>query len=136
MKRLDPILCLSAALALAGTTPGLAQNPWISLADVGHPASLDTTAIMRRSPDLAVVRVRLVGYRAAGYVRLETQEVNCRTKESRVLQAEDRPINENTLGALPAPPPDPQWHSYAPNSLGARLLAAVCAYLGRGGSRP
>jgi hypothetical protein len=132
MRGLRVILCLSAAVTIGRSAPGLAQNPWLSLGDFGHPAYLDTTAVVRRSPAVAEVRVLLAGYTGPGYDRVETQEVNCRTRESRVLKVEDRQADERARGDVHAPPPDTVWHSFVPNSLGARLLGAVCAYL-RGG---
>jgi hypothetical protein len=134
MNRLNTLLWLSAAVAGVGVTSGRAQSPWLSLGDFGHPTYLDTTSIVHRSPGVAVVTVRLVGYTGPGYDRVETQEINCRTHESRVLKAEDKQANERAIGGLPAARPDSVWHGFASGSLGARLLGALCAYV-EGGAK-
>ena len=129
MRRLNAILCLSSAAIMFGSARGLAQSPWVPLGNFGHPALLDTSAIIRRSSNAAVVRVRLVGYTGAGYDRVETQEINCRTHQSRVLKAEEVQVGERGVSELRAPPADSAWHSYVRGSLGGQLLGALCVYV-------
>ena len=129
MSRLQVLLSLSAATLLIPGSPVRAQQRWLRLGDFGHPTYLDTTVVVRRTPTLAVVRVRFVGYAGAGYDRIETEEVNCQTHQSRTLRGEDLAVGARNDDNLAPEPADSVWRSYVPGSFGARLLAAVCGYL-------
>jgi hypothetical protein len=126
------IVCLSTtALTLAVSAwPVSAQQVWLRLGDFGHPAYLDTTAVVRRSAIVTQVRVRLVDYGGPGYDRLEIQEVNCQAHEARFLKVEVRAVDARATLDDPGPQQaDTAWHGYVGGGFGARLLGAICGYL-------
>ena len=131
MRRVSVIICFFAAAGLLVSSRVVAQTPWLRLGDFGQAVYLDTTAITHHSGGLIVVELRVLGDPGPGYDRLETQEVNCRTRQSRVTRVRIETVGANAQGDLRAPPPDTAWRSYTPGSLGAGMLDAVCAYVGR-----
>jgi Surface-adhesin protein E len=131
MHRASVIIFLSVAAALSSSSSARAQGPWLKLGDFGQTVYLDTTSVVHRSADVAVVDLRLANYVGAGYDRLETDEVDCKTRKSRVTRVRIQAVSARAIGDLRAPAPDGTWHAYTPGSFGAVLLDSVCAYLGR-----
>ena len=129
MRRTTLLSVLSIGALLTLGSPASAQQGWVRLGDFGHPVYMDTGAVVRRGP-VAQVRLRVEGYDAAGYDRIETQEVNCRTHQSRVVRVVVRAVDARALGVPRPAPVDSVWRSYTPGSFGAELLGAVCATLG------
>ena len=135
MNRASAIIFLSVAAALSLSSSTLAQTPWLKLGDVGQTVYLDTTSITHRSAHVAVVELRLANYMGAGYDQVETDEMDCRTRQSRVTRVRIQPVSLDAPFQLRAPPPDTAWVTYSPGSFGAATIDAVCAYLARLTSR-
>ena len=134
MRRISFIVSVFAAAELLISSRAVAQR-WLRLGDFGQTVYLDTTTITHHAGGVVVVQLRLPNDPGPGYDHLETQEVDCMRRQSRVTRVRIETVSASTPGDLRAPPPDTAWRSYTPGSLGAGMLDAVCAYVDRSAQR-